>query len=98
MQADQAALQENSENTNQIIFCFSRDYDVSSNKTPSIKKEYFELIQKKMYFLKQEDQQDYISTKAFEEDKINETNIFHSMQVQQVCSLHMKNHTRTKKT
>ena len=44
MQADQAALQENSENTNQIIFCFSKDYDVSSNKTPSIKKEYFELI------------------------------------------------------
>jgi len=38
MQADQAALQENSENTNQTIFSFSRDYDVSSNKTPSIKK------------------------------------------------------------
>ena len=44
MQADQATLQENSENTNQTIFSFSRDYDVSSNKTPSIKKEYFELI------------------------------------------------------
>ena len=38
MQADQATLQENSENTNQTIFSFSRDYDVSSNKTPSIKK------------------------------------------------------------
>ena len=34
MQADQATLQENSENTNQTIFSFSRDYDVSSNKTP----------------------------------------------------------------
>ena len=38
MQADQATLQENNENTNQIIFSFSRDYDVSSNKTPLIKK------------------------------------------------------------
>jgi len=47
--------------------------------------------------LKQEDQQDYISTKAFEEDEINGTDIFNSMQVQQVCSLHRKNHTRTKK-
>ena len=44
MQADQAALQENSENTNQTIFSFSRDYDVSSNKRPSIKKEYFEIM------------------------------------------------------
>jgi len=35
-----------------------------------------------MYFLKQEDQQDNISTKAFEEDEINGTNIFNSMQVQ----------------
>ena len=44
MQADQAALQENNENTNPTISSFSRDHDVSSNKTPSIKKEYFELI------------------------------------------------------
>jgi len=46
--------------------------------------------------LKQEDQQDYISTEAFEEDEINGTDIFNSMQVQHML-IPQENHTRTKK-